>query len=970
MKLKTKIRKGITLLVTFTLVAGIIPVMQGSVNEVQAATGGSTPSVTTFATKDVLMSDFDLDGINDTVGKLDFGKNSDGNPQEWYIAGKDSGVSGDNIIIFAASSIATGQVFEGTYNKNKTYDSAWGCTYQEGTNISEVYPNHYGASDLRVALQRLLVDVSGNSVTSYFTTAEQDLMNATTVTTTDTNNNVNYTTTDKLYALKGDDNDGEKLCAGSGDSAVIVMDPYWKSGDRFWLRSPSDSLDFLALIAGQGFSVSYSFVDYAFAVQPASNLNLSSVLFASAATAASSDSVLGTIASGKAMKLRLEGSSKAIGSVTYNKEGIICANKEAAATGTVSLVVQGNDGTNDWYYSKVITGEASITATDIKTELGFSSDISLDDCKIWLETTEDNVSYAKMATNINWIPIDSVEVADLTAPAGGQALNTEASSSTIGLTTASQTPTVTWTKEASPVTGIAEYNTTYKASVTLMADVENNYKFASDVTATINGTTATVVANADETITVSCDFTTAKAKLLGITAPSARAGVANGTAKTADALGLPETVTIETEDTNVTTANVTWDLDNLVSGSYDPSVLTEQSFRVKGTVILPANIENTNGISLETSIQVTVSAAGVVGSPTADVAGGTYTSNQSIELSSSTEGASIYYTVDGSEPTASNGTLYSGAINITGIEGASVPTTIKAIAVKSGMRDSAVSIFEYTINIPAPAIEAPAIEAPAIEAPVITKQPESVTIKVGETATFRIIATGTDLVYQWQIDRKDGNGFVNIAAAKAASYTISTVDKECNGFKYQCVVSNTVGTVTSNVVTLYIAEEETLDTPEYNITDGGNSAWALDEDGSITIIGDGDFSKFAGVKVDGSIIDESNYHAKSGSTIITLKASYLNTLSVGTHTFEILWTDGSASTTFTVSQREEEAVNTTTEDDNDSNDDVNKPGDDKKDEVPDTGDHSHISLYFLLMLLSGFAVLILGKKELKLKKED
>ena len=45
------------------------------------------------------------------------------------------------------------------------------------------------------------------------------------------------------------------------------------------------------------------------------------------------------------------------------------------------------------------------------------------------------------------------------------------------------------------------------------------------------------------------------------------------------------------------------------------------------------------------------------------------------------------------------------------------------------------------------------------------------------------------------------------------------------------------------------------------------------------------------------MIDKSNYTAKEGSTIITLKASYLNTLSAGTHTVEILWTDGSASTT-------------------------------------------------------------------------
>lgn len=39
---------------------------------------------------------------------------------------------------------------------------------------------------------------------------------------------------------------------------------------------------------------------------------------------------------------------------------------------------------------------------------------------------------------------------------------------------------------------------------------------------------------------------------------------------------------------------------------------------------------------------------------------------------------------------------------------------------------------------------------------------------------------------------------------------------------------------------------------------------------------------------------------KSGSTIVTLKSSYLNTLTAGTHNLEMLWTDGSASTTFTI----------------------------------------------------------------------
>lgn len=52
------------------------------------------------------------------------------------------------------------------------------------------------------------------------------------------------------------------------------------------------------------------------------------------------------------MRLRINGKNKDIGSVYYNFEnGYIRATK-GSISDTVSLVIQGNDGTNDWYYSK------------------------------------------------------------------------------------------------------------------------------------------------------------------------------------------------------------------------------------------------------------------------------------------------------------------------------------------------------------------------------------------------------------------------------------------------------------------------------------------------------------------------------------------------------------------------------------------------------------------------------------------
>lgn len=86
----------------------------------------------------------------------------------------------------------------------------------------------------------------------------------------------------------------------------------------------------------------------------------------------------------------------------------------------------------------------------------------------------------------------------------------------------------------------------------------------------------------------------------------------------------------------------------------------------------------------------------------------------------------------------------------------------------------------------------------------------------------------------------------------------------------------------------------------YKIINGARSTWNGSTSEGLTIRGDGDFAKFAGVRVDGNWIPNVHYEAKSGSTIVTLKPSYLASLSEGEHTVDIMWIDDSASTTFTV----------------------------------------------------------------------
>lgn len=78
--------------------------------------------------------------------------------------------------------------------------------------------------------------------------------------------------------------------------------------------------------------------------------------------------------------------------------------------------------------------------------------------------------------------------------------------------------------------------------------------------------------------------------------------------------------------------------------------------------------------------------------PTFSPTEGTFTEAQNVTISTTTSGASIYYTTDGTTPSSSNGTLYTAAIPV------SETTTIKAIAVKTGCNDSQVAEATYTIN--------------------------------------------------------------------------------------------------------------------------------------------------------------------------------------------------------------------------------------------------------------------------------
>ncbi len=97
------------------------------------------------------------------------------------------------------------------------------------------------------------------------------------------------------------------------------------------------------------------------------------------------------------------------------------------------------------------------------------------------------------------------------------------------------------------------------------------------------------------------------------------------------------------------------------------------------------------GTFFTSGVQESVS-AGTVAAPTFTPPGGTYSSAQPVTISTTTLGASIRYTTDGSTPSSTFGTVYSGPVSV----GSSL--TLKAIAYMAGMTDSLVAAAGYIIN--------------------------------------------------------------------------------------------------------------------------------------------------------------------------------------------------------------------------------------------------------------------------------
>ena len=111
-----------------------------------------------------------------------------------------------------------------------------------------------------------------------------------------------------------------------------------------------------------------------------------------------------------------------------------------------------------------------------------------------------------------------------------------------------------------------------------------------------------------------------------------------------------------------------------------------------GTSNFTVKVEDLD-LDLDTqAFALVINPAGSVATPTFSPAGGTYSSAQSVAIASATSGATIRYTTNGSTPTATSGTIYTGPVNVAS------SLTLRAIAYRAGFTDSAVASATYTIG--------------------------------------------------------------------------------------------------------------------------------------------------------------------------------------------------------------------------------------------------------------------------------
>lgn len=356
-------KRGGTLLLAIAVLAFATPQPAA---EVWAA---GEPTAAQYATIDQLKA-FHTASANQSA-KIIFGNGG----QQWWIAGS---LYHSSLTLFAASPLGEKVEYDSDPWSEETINSAWGCTYPDSIQAgSTVWASHYGSSQMRRETLK-------NLGSSYFTGGEQKLMKDTTIYTLDSKNQKTYSTVDKLYLGYGVYHE-KVLWVGANkaddlSSGLPVDSSYWVE-ETFWTRIPDSIEQYGVYTANKNMvGIGFGSVDSEELLVPAFALDVSSVLFASAAPAVSSDGK--QTMEDQVFTLRYQGS---VGNAEISGSGESIAVTDVEKDNTY-LVVQNSDGA----WAKKVSEGGLIFANELDGSL---SDFT--NCKVWLEQTTDRLTSAE-----------------------------------------------------------------------------------------------------------------------------------------------------------------------------------------------------------------------------------------------------------------------------------------------------------------------------------------------------------------------------------------------------------------------------------------------------------------------------------------------------------------------------------------------------------------------------------------------
>lgn len=233
----------------------------------------------------------------------------------------------------------------------------------------------------------------------------------------------------------------------------------------------------------------------------------------------------------------------------------------------------------------------------------------------------------------------------------------------------------------------------------------------------------------------------------------------------------------------------------------------------------------------------------------------------------------------------------------------------------------------------------------------------SVKINVTKNKVEKIEITKLPNKTQYSVGEKfDATGMV-----VKAKYLDGT-EKEITDYKITKTESLKIGDTTITIEYEGITSNIDITVKEivYTVLEGENEKFIKNHDKDISVRINADVTLFQKVCIDGKEIDRSNYVVTSGSTIITLKQSYLNKLSIGSHTMKTIFTDGRvAYSTITVMEEDNDKNNVDKENTNIENNTNSTSSN------PKTGDNIVTFVAMFIVSVLGIAITVKHKKTLR-----